>query len=143
MKQIVIIILAMCGVLRAADTNTDIVINYKWEFQEMTFVSHIVEMQLYEAPKWIESQTNPPLPVRRAIASANEKLKEVVGKPDNFLFNRVSLSEPRRNHWLYEVNYLIVKPGEWSMSPKNISVFVLMDGRAILSKLHNPNEPQN
>lgn len=136
MKCIIMIVVATCALVRAADENTtDIVVNYTWDFLGTSFNSRIIERELYRTPKWNDSEDHPPLSIKRAMAKADQKLKEVVGKPESFSFSRVSLFEPRRNHWVYEVNYLIAKPGEWTNSPKQISIFVLMDGSAVLSKL--------
>jgi hypothetical protein len=99
--------------------------------QRFDFIVRWVELE--QTPLWLESDQNPPLPPRRAIAAARAELARLVPAPEAWQLSEVQLQPvggPDR--WVYLVGFSEPPPGPLGgIGPMPLQIVVLMNGVAI------------
>lgn len=106
---------------------------YDSQYDGKEFSSQITEAQIERMSVWLDTEPNPPLPVRQAIALARECLNGLVNEPDRWRLGEASLS-PFGSHgrWIYLIDFRgFLPPNIIDGMVPNMRVIVLMNGEVI------------
>ena len=111
----------------------DICAVYNSWYDGKNFNSEITQEQIERMPAWPDAEPQPPLPVRQAIALAQELLRRLVHEPDRWRLGEAVL-KPFGNHgrWIYLIKFRgFLPPNIIDGIVPNMRIVVLMNGEVI------------
>ena len=101
------------------------------EFDGKIFCSQITQEQIH-TPMWSETEPNPPLPARQAVALAQDCLNGLVPEPDRWKLDEVILHPFGNGRWIYLIQFRGFLPPHILDGPSpRLRIAVLMSGEVI------------
>ena len=106
--------------------------NTTW-YDGKDFNSNVTQEQIVWMPEWPETEPNPPLPVRQAVALAQGCLNRLVREPERWSLHEAVL-KPFGNHdrWIYLIQFKgFLPPNIIDGMVPLMRIVVLMSGEVI------------
>ncbi|HEY2150063.1 MAG TPA: hypothetical protein VGH34_04600 [Vicinamibacterales bacterium] len=96
------------------------------------FASSLTCAELEAAPRWTETQSNPPLSARDALAAAKAALPKIVENPAMWDFGALELRPMIvPDTWVWIVQFYVRPTGPLGGVSQSLRIVVLMNGHVI------------